>query len=181
MTSRRRLDVEHDDERRATHEAGHVAVALAVGWPFMYVTIDPDPRFPGLLGHVQYIHPVRRYAELRAWGATFLGGREAERQLLGGYGIGSLEDERLVAEVIAGSFSSDAARAAAERDAILALATRIVASRTRDIEAIRDALLEHRRLTAADIRAMPAVIEQQRRRGNRPPPDTGTSSDPPPE
>lgn len=147
----RHTTVEHDDARRATHEAGHVVVALAVGWPFEYVTIDPDARFPNLLGHVQYARPVRRYAEVRPWGATFLGGREAERQLLGSYGIGSLEDERLVAEVISRNFSTEAARAT-ERAAVLSLATSTVAARHNLVSTVRDALLKHRRLGADELR-----------------------------
>jgi ATP-dependent Zn protease len=143
----------HDDARRAAHEAGHVLVALTVGWDFEYVTIDADPRFPDFIGHVQYARPVRTYTDLPAWAATFLGGRVAELTLTGSRGIGSQADERLVADILAGSYANEAQRRAAGR-AALERAQQIVETNLPALRAVRDALLDRRRLEADEVAAL---------------------------
>jgi len=142
-----------DDElRRATHEAGHVVVALDVGWPFLYVTLEADARFPAMLGHVQYAQRVRRYDEVERWAATFLGGREAERLLLGSFGVGSREDERLVAQVIRESYCVEGRFEVASR--ALARAGAVIAARRADVVAVRERLIACRRLSADEVRAL---------------------------
>lgn len=145
--------LEHDDQRRATHEAGHVVVAFAVGWPVASATIDRDPSYPTLFGHVRYAQQLTRYSELRTWGATFLGGREAERQLLGSYGIGSLEDERIVAEQIEAAYQDERTRRSVAQQ-ILSLATTTISERRSQVIAVRDALIGARTLPAVELAAL---------------------------
>ncbi|RIK35146.1 MAG: hypothetical protein DCC58_20825 [Chloroflexi bacterium] len=145
--------LEHDDLRRATHEAGHIVVAFTLGWPVASATIDRDPAYPTLLGHVRYAQQLTRYSELRAWGATFLGGREAERQLLGSYGIGSLEDERVVAQQIEAAYQDERTRRSIAQQ-ILRLATATIAKRHSQVIAVRDALIRSRTLNAEELAAL---------------------------
>jgi len=150
---RRDRTLDDDDLRRATHEAGHVVVALALGWPVEYVTIDPTDEYPTFRGHVRYGRQLTRYSELQVWGATLLGGREAERQLLGGFGIGSLDDERLVMERIVAGYADDVSRNAVGR-AVLELARTTIAARHALVAEVRDALLEHRSMSGVAVQAL---------------------------
>ena len=94
----------NSDERTAAHETGHVLAAYFLGFPFVYVTIDADERYPGAAGHVAHnitaVHSRITAAEdpwrpggYWAHTATTVAGRLGECKVFGNYGNGAEEDD----------------------------------------------------------------------------------------
>ncbi len=138
------------DERRAAHEAGHVLTAVAVGWPFDYVTIDRDPRYPDLHGHVKYsrrIDETASFGDLRACIAAFLGGKYGELALIGNVGPGPAQDEKTVIQLINDYYAPDD-RSSVYREAAM-FADAVLRDSVQAARVIRDALVSQRRITGS--------------------------------
>jgi ATP-dependent Zn protease len=136
------------------HEAGHALLAYLVGWRFEYVTIERDPRYPDLHGHVRYRERLeerlRGRDEVIAWAVAFSGGRFGELALLGDTGPGPANDDRLIIQVMTSTWPDLAERAAAARE-VAGQAQLLVVNHRSALAAVTDALLRERRLTEDQV------------------------------
>jgi hypothetical protein len=159
----------NSDERTAAHETGHVLAAYFLGFPFVYVTIDADERYPGAAGHVAHnitaVHSRITAAEdpwrpggYWAHTATTVAGRLGECKVFGNYGNGAEEDDG-AADLAVRSQVFDPEDYELCHMQVLDLAGEVIfnAALSPAFDAIRAALQEARRL---DYAAVVAIIKE---------------------
>jgi hypothetical protein len=149
--------------RAAVHESGHVVVAVRLGLPVAFVTLDGQPPddLPGVKTYVRFVDcpPITTHAAAHDWAVMCLAGHAAERLFY--HDVGSSLDpnshDAAIVEALAARFSPLLVPAGFMIDAAEAAAKRAVERDRTIIGRVAEELMREGTLKVAEILAIMAA------------------------